>query len=225
MRRTGVLLFALLTFAVNVSVGAAEAVPDLTRSGSISIALFDQKKNTAVSGGELTLYRVADVVTQNGNYSFQYTNGFENCGTVLDLNDNALAEKLYASCPTSAVGTAEAVDVQGHVRYDDLSAGLYLIVQTKGSADYETIAPFLVSLPLQEDDDWVYDVDATPKVGTVTSKTPDTPATPTPGTPTTPPADNRLPQTGQLNWPIPVLCVCGMAVLAIGWFLRKDENE
>ncbi len=34
-------------------------------------------------------------------------------------------------------------------------------------------------------------------------------------------------QTGQLNWPIPVLCFCGLALVALGGVLmmrRKDEN-
>lgn len=243
LRRAGVLLFALLAFAANAMLAAAaDAVPDLMRRGSIAVALFDQKTNETVSGGELTLYRVADAVAQDADYSFVYTNGFENCGVALDLTDNALAEKLNAARPADAAGTAKTVDAAGRVQYDDLTTGLYLVVQTKDSADYETIAPFVVTLPLQQDGVWVYDVDATPKVGTVTAKTPDTP-TPTPNTPdtpvtpdmpttpntpsnpTTPTTVERLPQTGQLNWPVPVLCVSGMLLLTLGWFLGKDEHE
>lgn len=239
-QRAAALLAVLAVFSANAFFAcAAGTAPDLTRKGSITITLRDQKKNTTVTGGELTLYQVAEAVQQNADYSFQYTNGFENCGVPLDnINDGSLAETLNAKRPATAAGIAKTVDAQGRVRYDDLAAGLYLIVQTKESANYETIAPFLVSVPMQEDGVWVYDVDATPKVGTVTSKTPDTPTpmptpntpntpdTPvTPGTPTTPTTANRLPQTGQLNWPIPVLCVGGMLLLALGWFLRKDENE
>lgn len=35
-------------------------------------------------------------------------------------------------------------------------------------------------------------------------------------------------QTGQLNWPIPVLTIAGLAVIALGVFLitrRKKEND
>ena len=45
--------------------------------------------------------------------------------------------------------------------------------------------------------------------------------------PTTPPT--KLPQTGQLNWPVPVLVVLGLALFSLGWGLRfgrrKDSHE
>lgn len=34
---------------------------------------------------------------------------------------------------------------------------------------------------------------------------------------------NGLPQTGQLNWPVPVLAVSGMLLFAAGWVLNKKE--
>lgn len=77
-----------------------------------------------------------------------------------------------------------------------------------------------------------------------TPDTPDTPGTPDePGTPNTPdepdvpynpgtpdePSEPKLPQTGQLNWPIPVLTVSGLVLFSIGWRLyfvrKKDESE
>jgi hypothetical protein len=35
----------------------------------------------------------------------------------------------------------------------------------------------------------------------------------------------KLPQTGQLNWPIPVLVVLGLGVFTAGWIVRFDEKE
>lgn len=46
----------------------------------------------------------------------------------------------------------------------------------------------------------------------------------TPGGSSTPPG---LAQTGQLNWPIPLLAVCGVALFAIGWglvFLKRKND-
>lgn len=58
--------------------------------------------------------------------------------------------------------------------------------------------------------------------------TPDTP-TPTPNTPTPTPDIPKLPQTGQLNWPIPVLAGAGLCLILLGWALRcgkrKDDHE
>lgn len=43
------------------------------------------------------------------------------------------------------------------------------------------------------------------------------------------PADPTLPDTGQLNWPIPVLVVLGLILFSLGWVLRfgkkKDGHE
>lgn len=48
----------------------------------------------------------------------------------------------------------------------------------------------------------------------------------TPGTPDSPGGGNgKLPQTGQLWWPVPILAVLGMVAFMIGWVRRKtDEN-
>lgn len=61
---------------------------------------------------------------------------------------------------------------------------------------------------------------------------PETPGTPGfPGTPAVPEASvvPTLPQTGQLNWPIPFLVVTGLCLFSVGWALRfgkkKDDYE
>ena len=52
------------------------------------------------------------------------------------------------------------------------------------------------------------------------------PTVPTTKPPVTVPATARIPQTGQLNWPIPVLCVTGIALVLIGALIvRKNRHE
>jgi hypothetical protein len=34
-----------------------------------------------------------------------------------------------------------------------------------------------------------------------------------------------LPQTGQLNWPIPVLVILGLAMFSVGWNLRFGKRR
>ena len=133
-----------------------------------------------------------------------------------------------------------------------------------------------MSVPIQENGSYVYDVDALPKVGTATKKTPEPPDTPdtpdkpdtpdtpdkpeeeNPNTPAAPGPDNPdgwvlgangekiylnpeapspdnpnahvmgahgLPQTGQLNWPIPVLAVTGAVLVAAGIKLKKGTRK
>lgn len=252
-------------------------------TGTIRVALYDSAKDKALSGGQLTLYRVAEVKRKNGDLSFEYCGDFYGCGIALgDLTDSTLADQLLEYMPQGARGTTKTVDADGNAAFEDLELGLYLIVQSKASNGYAPIKPFLVSLPMAENGKWNYEVDASPKVGGYTPVNPDTPPVPptpvpdkpgtpeqpteptnpdtpknpdgpdspvSPGSPDSPVAPgnpdnpaapgkpdnpalagrpdgavmNGLPQTGQLNWPVPVLAVSGMLLFAAGWVLNKKE--
>ena len=252
-------------------------------TGTIRVALYDSAKDKALSGGQLTLYRVAEVKRKNGDLSFEYCGDFYGCGIALgDLTDSTLADQLLEYMPQGARGTTKTVDADGNAAFEDLELGLYLIVQSKASNGYAPIKPFLVSLPMAENGKWNYEVDASPKVGGYTPVKPDTPPVPptpvpdkpgtpeqpteptnpdtpknpdgpdspvSPGSPDSPVApgnpdnpvapgnpDNPalaghpdgavmsgLPQTGQLNWPVPVLAVSGVLLFAAGWVLNKKE--
>jgi len=41
----------------------------------------------------------------------------------------------------------------------------------------------------------------------------------------TEPDKPKLPQTGQLNWPVPVLAVCGIFLTVVGWYLNAAEKK
>ena len=155
-------------------------------TGTICVTLYDSANDKALSGGKLTLYRVAEVKRQNGNLSYEYCGDFYGCGIALgDLTDSTLAAQLQEYLPQSAEGTTKTIDADGNVTFRGLDLGLYLIVQTEASKGYEPINPFLVSLPMAEDGKWNYAVDASPKVGAYTPTKPDTPLPPP--TPPTPP--------------------------------------
>lgn len=269
-----------LATSVNIRLVDASGNP---ATGTIRVALYDSAKDKALSGGQLTLYRVAEVKRKNGDLSFEYCGDFYGCGIALgDLTDSTLADQLLEYMPQGARGTTKTVDADGNAAFEDLELGLYLIVQSKASNGYAPIKPFLVSLPMAENGKWNYEVDASPKVGGYTPVNPDTPPVPPtpvpdkPGTPEQPteptnpdtpknpdgpdspvspdspdspvapgnpdnPATpgksdnpalagrpdgvvmNGLPQTGQLNWPVPVLAVSGVLLFAAGWVLNKKE--
>lgn len=269
-----------LATSVNIRLVDASGNP---ATGTIRVALYDSAKDKALSGGQLTLYRVAEVKRKNGDLSFEYCGDFYGCGIALgDLTDSTLADQLLEYMPQGARGTTKTVDADGNAAFEDLELGLYLIVQSKASNGYAPIKPFLVSLPMAENGKWNYEVDASPKVGGYTPVNPDTPPVPptpvpdkpgtpeqpteptnpdtpknpdgpdspvssgspdspvAPGNPDNPAAPgkpdnpalagrpdgavmNGLPQTGQLNWPVPVLAVSGMLLFAAGWVLNKKE--
>lgn len=253
---------ALPAFATSANIKLTDGHGN-PNTGSIHVNLYDSTNNKALSGGELTVYRVAEVQRKNGNLSFEYCGDFDGCAIELgDLTDSTLAGQLQEYLSDNAEGTVREVDANGNVNFDDLELGLYLVVQTKASKGYKPVNSFLVSLPMAEDGEWNYEVDASPKVGAYTPEpetppfppnkpdkpdTPDTPENPdnpdnpvspgnpdnpvAPGTPDNPVApgspDNPvlpghpdhpvLPQTGQLNWPIPVMAISGMLLFAFGW--------
>lgn len=209
----------------------ADNVPDLTMRGSIQITM--RYGDTYVPGGDLTLYKVGDIYENDGNYSFVLTDSFAGSGEDLaNIQSSQLADDLarYAK-RHSIVGTSKDIDQNANITFTDIDLGLYLLVQEQAAEGYNKVSPFLVSVPIQENGAYVYDVDASPKVELEKVTEPDNPDTP-PSTPDTPPPTNpggKLPQTGQLNWPIPVLVACGLGLFIIGWWMRfggkKDSYE
>lgn len=238
--RIAVFLFTLVTIAAtSYSVHAAETIPDLNKKGSILVSLKDKKNNKAVPGGCFTLYQVAIAKENNGDFLYQYVNGFENCGISLkNLNDSTLAKKLQKKVSKTAKGTSNMADKNGKLKYNNLSTGIYLIIQTEASDGYKKVSPFIVTVPLKMQGEWVYNVDASPKVDAVTtiqddeyvhSKKPTTSNSSSSDSSSSSNASketgNRLPKTGQLNWPIPVLCISGIVLFSLGWLLRKEETD
>ncbi len=198
----------------------AHAVPEETRKGSITVTM--RIGDTVVSGGSLTLYRVGAVQEDDGNYSFVPTGDFMNCGeSFTDGLSAELAKKLetYANKQKLA-GTTKTIGSNGSVTFSDLEQGLYLLVQKRAASGYNKISPFLVTIPYLDEDTYVYDVTADAKMEL--KKEPK----PTPKTPDKP-KDKKLAQTGQLNWPVPVLTILGMTLFTTGWVLRfrkKDDD-
>lgn len=267
-KRLAAVLAALTLLVWCAAPAFALEVVDLSRTGSIKVSLYDSETSEAVGGGTLTLYRVAKVQKDNANLSFVYTNGFEDCGVELgDLSEGELAGRLAEKIAATAESTTVEISDLGVAEVGDLEVGLYLVVQTTAAENYNVINPFLVSVPIQENGSYVYDVDALPKVGTAAKKTPEPPDTPdtpdkpdeeNPNTPAAPGPDNPdgwvlgangekiylnpeapspdnpnghvmgahgLPQTGQLNWPIPVLAVIGVVLVAAGIKLKKGTRK
>lgn len=229
MKKITSILTVIIMLCCFSSTVFADNVPDLTMRGSIQITM--RSGDTYVPGGNLTLYKVGDIYEDNGNYSFVLTDSFAGSGETLDdIQSAQLADDLARYAERDSIdGTNKEIDQNANITFTDLDLGLYLLVQEQAAEGYNKVSPFLVSVPMQENGAYVYDVDASPKVELEKVTEPDTPDTPpdTPDTPTNP--GGKLPQTGQLNWPIPVLVACGLGLFIIGWWMRfggkKDSYE
>lgn len=188
---------------------SAAQTPDLTQKGSVALHLSCQGK--PLPGGSVTLYHVASL-----SDSLEYLPEPEFEGSGADLSGPLtakLAEALAAYAEEEHIpGQTQAVGSGATAVFSGLKAGLYLFVQEEVRSGYLPFRPFLVSLPLQVGDTFVYGVDASPKIAPEPEPT-------EPTEPTKPNAPPGLPQTGQTNWPIPVLGVTGLVLVAAGTVL------
>ena len=220
------LTVCLASMMTGMAVSAAEPdIPDLNRKGSLSIT-FTVKGEPISNGNEVGIYKVADVVEDNG-FKFVYNDTFAEAGEMpedLDAVNGELAlklEKIAEKKKAPLYKDSQELDSNGNVTFSDLETGLYLIVHTKKTeitlSDKTkvvyTINPFLVSNKQKKDGKLVYDVTSKPKVS------PEKKVTPPKKTP--PP---RLPQTGQLWWPVMALGVAGAVFVTFG-LVRKMKSR
>lgn len=191
---------------------------DMERNGNITVQM--KFEDEAVSGGTLTLYHVAVPVWSLEQYTFEFTQPFEDCTLSLnglDRKELAIAYSEYV-LDNAVPGVTRRINMNGYAEFKNLELGLYLVVQQEAAAGYFPIEPFLISVPMNGEDGWIYDVDATPKVDIEREPQPEKP-----------PIKPDIPDTGQLKWPIPVLAASGVVFFGIGWVLclggkkKKDE--
>lgn len=135
---------------------------DFDSKGSLTLSFQDATIDT----GEFTLYQVGTIDETGNSLGFIYTDEFKHSEMPLD---NLKADGLAAYLANYTVGHLEGMIQpikQGQVVWNDLELGLYLVVQTENANGYYGIDPFLVSLPLEDKvkDQWIYDVDASPKM-------------------------------------------------------------
>ena len=247
---SALLVTLLLCFVMTAGVSAHE-VPDMSRTGSVTAVM--KYNGGAVGGGTLTLYKAGDVSEDDGNYSFTLTKDFAGSGLSLeDISASSLPGALadYAASARLS-GNVAAIGADGKVTVSGLAPGLYLVVQGQAAEGYEAVAPFLVSIPMNENGTYIYDVNVEPKLGALT-RTP-TASTEMPasagdkketketassdpssstesssgssGTSGSSGEKKTLPQTGQLNWPVPVCAMLGLCLILMGMALRSDRHR
>lgn len=195
-------------------------VPDMSREGSIKVTMH--QGGAIVAGGSLTLYRVGEIFEEDGDYGFRPAGDFAGYDEPYeDVQSAVMAKNLAGYAEEHQLeGMTKKVGSDGSVIFENLQPGLYLIVQTEAAGGYSKADPFLVSVPMMENGVYIYDVDASPKVDIEKEPEPESSET----EPSVP-AEPGLPQTGQLNWPIPVLVVSGLCLFAIGWILRFGKRK
>lgn len=176
LKRTALFITAAVIAACPMRLHAEE-LPDLNKKGSIEVTMKEDDK--PIAGEELSLLQIAAAKTDdtpaNRGFSFAYTDEFT--GQSLDLNDEKIvqasesANTLLAFAQNNKIaGTTAVSDTDGVVKFGNLPAGLYMVWNSKPVNGYQTIDPFLVTVPVQIKDKegkvtgYSYDVQANPKM-------------------------------------------------------------
>ena len=263
MRKQHVLQ-AMLTWMLIVCLGTrfvyADTTerPDLNRMVDLHLRLESVEEEVKrEAGAEVCIYHIAEMKDLGGEITFVYTDDWADMSW--DLSESVPVEKVREMSDlaeeNALSGQSKVSDDNGDVVYYDLVQGVYLVTQTDTVERFTTFDPFLVYLPDIEDEHWVYEVTAEPKIvyhvssGSRDSEPSEETSVPseettapteettvpseetTVTTPPPPPTDDshdreptppptKLPQTGQLNWPIPVLLLLGCMCMSAGVILR-----
>ena len=212
-KRICLLLVALAVTFGFCATALASQTPDLEKPGSITFRL--EWEGEALNGGSLTVYRVGAFEKVGSDYRYALIPELADSGISLENvaspeTARLLAEKVEEM---SLVGITAPIS-EGAAAFENLIPGLFLVVQQEAAPGFAPMAPFLISLPVPQGDGYVYDLVAAPKVALEPEAT-------EPPPPTEPPPDNppEIPQTGQLNWPVPVLAIWGALTVAFGLVL------
>lgn len=220
LRIIGALLFAALfaVFAAAVPARAAEPVGSLT----LRCTVKKGGKTIPLAGDTYALVRIADARVTGGGIVYTVRPEYK----AFDCD--------WASLPTSQLRTkARALweearkhpgdwttgvtDREGTARFEGLAPGLYLVDRTAAAAQNSRYVsePFLVGVPEVVEGSVLYDVVSTPKFGWETDPVPTTqPKPPSPA----------LAQTGQLWWPVPMLTLIGLELIAIDLYRDRKKS-
>lgn len=133
-------------------------------------------------------------------------------GYMSDWENVGISQEQFSDKETALMLQEYAIEnkIEGVIetKFENLSEGTYLIIKE------DVIVPFLVTVPMMVDGVEVYDIETFPKTS---PETPDILEKKEPEDTTPSRGGGRLPQTGQLNWPIPVMAVSGLLLFVAGW--------
>ena len=195
----------------------AHEVPDETATGCFEITMMMGDK--AIPGGKLICIRVGYIDEDDGNYFFCRLDGEKITDVSTAETAKETVEFIMDYQKKYPVSKKEKnIGKDGKVKFDDLEMGLYLISQENPPKGYHAISSFLVGVPNNEDGHYVYNLSIRSKAEP--DKAPES-SEPNP----LKPSDSKLPQTGRINWPIPVLLATGLLLLVVGFLLYRGNKH
>lgn len=193
------------------------------QSGTITVSYLDG--TSGISGATFDIYKVA-TRQEHLTLAFQLVDALADLDVNITTPDSDDITKLASAVTDKqlpAAGSA-STDANGKAEFSNVEEGLYLLVQTKSTDNYEDTTPSLISIPST---DGSYSVTALPK----SSRKPETPTNPTTPskTPTTTPTitKSQSPKTGVdgMDYSIPIAVMFGSGATLVGATLLKCTTK
>ncbi len=155
-----------LTLCLYAFSPAASAI--INKNGSITLHIADSKTKSPLEGASFRLYFFAAAYEKNDGVGYDYVIPYDNCKMDMgNLQDAYLPIHLTHFAYTYDLPfTIKSSDINGEIVFDGLTPGVYLIVPSENIPEYFMPSPFVINIPLydKENKDWVYDINATPKM-------------------------------------------------------------
>lgn len=162
------LLVVIMTVCVCLQTFSPVATAFSDKKGSISLTITDSDTGNPAENVTFGLYFIATAHKKGTGVEYDYVKPFDECNMELgNLQDSYLPIHLSAFVTERSLPyTEKTSDKNGNIVFDNLEPGAYLVVFVSGSENDFTISPFVVGVPLydKENDSWVYDINATPKI-------------------------------------------------------------
>ena len=205
-------------------------------SGSITVVMINKADKQPLYNTAATVIRIADCSYAGSDVSFSLNSDFYDTG--VDLDDSDSAQTLYSSAKSKGIdGLTVTSDAEGKAVFADCELGAYLVF-----SEDDIFTPFIVFIPMVTDDGLSFDITAEPKIDipeepvtdpdpddtTSTTTLPPVTDTPTDTSSSTTSSTEKLPQTGMLQYPIPILGLCGVLMFSKGFVMyvngKKEDN-
>lgn len=249
---TAVILAVMMFMSLTTT---ASAVDLATAKGSIEVTLKNDRgggvQNVMLEAYQVA---VGSIENNNLKFSLQDVlkstgvelNGLSGSETGDAAKALAAAVKKMSSGDVAKIPSwSGTTDPLGMLKLSDLPVGVYLVVQKNFNVSYEDIDAFLLYLPMTSDDGtkWEYEMSAEPKLEVRASSDDEDEeieiVIPDPEPPLgdieepddlvdigdEEPPLAMLPQTGLLQWPIPVMAVAGLLLFGAGWMSDKKARK
>lgn len=157
----GILLVFFLLFTCTTNIKAEEF--NMTNTGSISFTLTELENKQPVEGATMAIYYIASVKQNESNeLLYTYINECEELD--IKLNDPNLITKLESFVMNHSHTASITTDAKGKAKISNLPLGLYFVRQVNEVQGFAKSRSFLISIPTIENNTFVYDIDASPKL-------------------------------------------------------------